>query len=224
MPRPTTFPKIDANGTNTTTPLTQIQDDGLPERTLFANGIWNWVFHWIYQWIVWLDGSTTVETAKNSATINNTATEDEFSIGQFAFAANELEEGDVIQARYLFYLTGYSSGSVDWRLRFGPTATTPASSRASAAGLTAANPDNSGRKYIVDLDLQVLSVGAAGQLRGTATWRSTESTQESVIEYKLLTGFDTTVATTLSATVEFSVAAVGNGAELGNARVEQLRA
>lgn len=61
MPRPTTFPKIDANGTNTTTPLTQIQDDGLPERTLFANGIWNWAFHWIYQWIVYLDDIATTQ-------------------------------------------------------------------------------------------------------------------------------------------------------------------
>tara|TARA_X000001388_G_scaffold65437_2_gene51920 strand:- start:5364 stop:6035 length:672 start_codon:yes stop_codon:yes gene_type:complete len=223
MPRPTTYPKIDANGTNVSTPLTQIQDDGLPEKSLFANGIWNWAFHWIYQWIVWLNGSTTVKTAKSSTNVNNTAVETEFNIGRLAFAANELEEGDVVQARYLFYLSGYSSGTVLWQLRFGDS-TDAVTDRAIAAGLQAANPDNSGRQYIVDLDLQVLSVGAAGQLRGTATWRSTESTQESVIQYKLLTGFDTTVATTLSGTIDFQTAAVGNAAELWNARVEQLRA
>jgi len=61
MPRPSTFPTLDTNGTRTTAPLSANQTDGFTENQQVANSIWNWLFHWIHAWIVYLDDIATTQ-------------------------------------------------------------------------------------------------------------------------------------------------------------------
>ena len=205
MPRPGTFPKIDANGTNVVTPSTQIQDDGLPEKALFANGIWNWVFHWLHAWVVWLD-STAGQSARvlvyngAAAGVGAGSTDEEECANFYDLPATTLVVGTVLKVQAVFDITNISSGNVTLRLRFGPSATAIASRNLMVSVVSTAVADDG----ILSAEFRVSSIGTILASGFTTSAMDTSGTTTAV-HFQALNAENDTVINRISASVQFSV-------------------
>lgn len=61
MARPSNFPEIDSNDSQSTAPLSGNASDGFNENQQIANAVLNWLFQTIWLWLVYLDDIATTQ-------------------------------------------------------------------------------------------------------------------------------------------------------------------
>lgn len=59
MPKPTTLPRWNTDGTNRTAPSSGKMDTGFILNDKPTSGNFNWILYYIYSWLLWLDGLLT---------------------------------------------------------------------------------------------------------------------------------------------------------------------